>query len=492
MPPDIVRALFVNPCIEQDLEFFHLGTIAVASAVAATGRHQAEYVDFSFCWDTWRDHLARRIAAMQPDLVGISTFSPRMPHARRVAEAVRALRPAAIIAMGGHHATLDTHRLVRQPWVDLAVVGEADLTIVQLLDALESGEDLRTVPSLAWAEGDRVVETGLAPLPSPARLDALPFHDWTLWQQHPRAIWHCGFLPMIGVRGCPYRCAFCSSPAVADRLAGCGPFVRAGDPRRTAQHCAWQWERHHRHGLRHLMFYDQNFLLSQPWLEAFCDEYRALGMHERLPFSAYSRVDHITADKLDLVRSAGCYQLRLGIEAADPRIRNDLLGKRLDDALLRERIAMVHDAGIGTLGYFLMGLPGERPAQAAASFKLARELRLDRAVFLMFTPLAGMRIGGEAIGDGIDFATRHRATSFTDDGLTTEVSDIGRARLRALFYRANGHYLARGFLRNTRRRPWRFLSSLPGYLAVAHADGFTPVQAITQYIYHHDEAWRTA
>ncbi len=487
-----MRALFVNPCVERDLEFFHLGAISVASAVAATGRHRAEYVDFSFCWDDWRDHLARRIAAVQPDVVGISTFSPRMPHARQVAEAVRALHPTATIVMGGHHATLDTHRLVRKPWVDLAVVGEADHTIIALLDRLQDGGDLHTVPSLAWAEGDEVVETALAPLPSPEQLDTLPFHDWTLWQQHERAIWHSGFLPMIGVRGCPYRCAFCSSPAVADRLAGCGPFVRAADPRRTAQHCAWQWERHHRHGLRHLMFYDQNFLLSKPWLEAFCDEYRSLHMHERLPFSAYSRVDHITADKLALARSAGCYQLRLGIEAADPAIRNDLLGKKLDDGLLRERIAMVHRAGIGTLGYFLMGLPGERPAQAAASYRLARELHLDRAVFLMFTPLAGMQIGGDALGDRVDFAAREQATSFTDDGLTTDVSGIGRRRLKALFYRANAHYMAKGFLRNSRRQPRRFLRGLPHYLSEATADGFQPLQAVTQYIYHHDEAWRYA
>ena len=52
-----MRALIINPSIEKDYEFYHLGTIAVASVVNASERHQAQALDFSFRWEQWESYL---------------------------------------------------------------------------------------------------------------------------------------------------------------------------------------------------------------------------------------------------------------------------------------------------------------------------------------------------------------------------------------------------------------------------------------------------
>lgn len=485
-----MRALLVNPTIDRDLEMYHLGTAGVASYVNAVGRHRAEVVDFTFHWDRWEAYLHERLDRFRPHVIGISTVTPRMPSILRIARACKRWDPTVRVVLGGHHASLDTKGSVAQDCVDYAVVGEGEYVFEALLDALEEGRPVHDIPSLGWKDGGRFVENPLGPLPAGARLDALPFMDWTLWEQRERMLYHAAYLPIIGVRGCPYQCSFCSSPVLAKRLEDAGPFVRKRDAARVAEEAAYQFDRHAREGLRYLNFYDQNFLMHKSWLQEFVAAYRARGLHEKLPFSAYSRVDHITEEKLELARAAGCVQLRLGVEAGDPYVRNSLLNKELAQEELVAKLEMVRRSGIKTLGYFLVGTPGETPAQANASWRMARESGLDRAAFFYFTPLWNLQIMREA-GIEVNYLERDRSATFYQGGdLTEQASGIGRARLKFLFLRANGYFLARQVKRQATRQGLDFARAFPAYWRQARADGLDPKLAVSNYVYYRGDAWR--
>ena len=484
-----MRALLVNPTIDRDLELYHLGTAGIASFLNAVGRHRAEVVDFTFFWDRWEEYLVERLERLQPRVLGISTVTPRMPSVLKIARAAKKWNPKLIVVLGGHHASLDTKRTVAQDCVDYAIVGEGEYAFQALLDVLEDGGDLRSVPSLGFMEGGEYVETGLAPLPKGALLDDVPHNDWTLWEQHPRMIFHAGYLPIIGVRGCPYKCSFCSSPILAERLAEAGPFVRKRTAGRVVDEVVYQWDRHARHGLRYMNFYDQNFLMHRGWLEDFTRAYRATGLHAKLPFSAYSRVDHITEEKLELARSAGCVQLRLGIEAGDPTVRNTLLNKELDEETLREKLALIKKSGIKTLGYFLIGTPGETAAQADTTYTLARDSGLDRAAFFFFTPLWNLKIMEQA-GLSVNYLEREASATFYQGGeLTEEASGLSRAKLKALFFRANGYFLARQVKRQVALNGPKWLAGFPKYWREARRDNLDAKLAVSQYVYYHDDAW---
>jgi radical SAM superfamily enzyme YgiQ (UPF0313 family) len=417
-----------------------------------------------------------------------------MPSILRIARAAKALRPKLIIVLGGHHASLDTRGTVAQDVVDYAIVGEGEYTFQALMDALEDGarpDDLRAIPSLAWQEGGELVETALGPMPSGALLDEVPHNDWTLWEQHPRMIYHAGYVPMIGVRGCPYKCSFCSSPVLAERLESTGPFVRKRSATRVAQEALYQWERHRHQGLRYLSFYDQNFLMHRSWLEEFATEYRRLGLATKLPLSVYSRVDHLTEEKLDLARSAGVVQLRLGIEAGDPYVRNSLLNKELDEDVLREKLELVRKSGIKTLGYFLIGTPGETVEQAGRSWELARHGGLDRAAFFFFTPLWNLQVM-QGTGLEVNYLERDRSATFYQGGdLTEEASGLGRLELKALFLRANGYFLARQVKRQLQTQGRRWVTGLPRYWREGKKDGLDAKLILSQYVYYHGDAFFT-
>lgn len=490
-----MRAIIVNPTTDRDLELYHLGAAGVASFLNAGGRHQAEVVDFTFFWDHWISYFRERLERFRPHVIGISTVTPRMPSVRKIAQVAKVILPGVKVVLGGHHASLDTARTVKLPEVDFAVVGEGEYVFHALLDALEDGGGtaeparLRAIPSLAWAEGDDVVETALGPLPKGPKLDMLPPNDWRLWEQHGRMIYHAGFLPMIGVRGCPYKCSFCSSPILADRLEGTGPFVRKRDAAAVAEEAAVHWERHHHQGLRYINFYDQNFLMYRNWLEDFTRAYRALGMHTKLPFTAYSRVDHITDEKLALAASAGCFQLRLGIEAGDPEVRNQLLNKSLDQGVLYDKLKLIRKHGIKTLGYFLIGAPGETTTQANTSFRVARETGLDRAAFFFFTPLYDLPITRET--PQVDYLKRTESGGFYKGGdLTEQGTEIPPLRLKSLFFRSNGYYLAKTTLQQLRHQGPRWVARFPSYWKKAQEDGLDAKITLSQYVFYHGDAYQ--
>jgi len=486
----LMKMTIINPSFERDYDFYDLGTAAVATSINASDRHKASVLDFFFVWNEWEEHLREHLKRFKPEIIGLSTYSPRMHQALTVAKLCKEILPDVKVVMGGHHASLDTTETLKQDCVDFVVIGEADNTIVQLLDAIEEGSGSAgyyNVPFLAFKDEGKLVENPLGKLPTPKELDKIPFNDWTLWEHHEKAIYHTGYLPIIGVRGCPYKCSFCSSPIMAERLAGAGPFVRQKSAQRTAHEAAWQWERHKHQGLRYLMFYDQNFLISSKWLEEFCEEYRKLGMHEKLPFSCYSRLDHITKEKLEMARSAGCIQLRVGIESGNEEVRNKLLNKELTQDELIAKVKLLNDSKIGSLGYFIIGSKDESISQANESFTFAKKVKLKRAAFFFLTPLYNIPIQKDVKPN---FLEMDRSLGFGFfDGITSEISGVSKLMLILLFYRANGWFLLKNIFVQIRNQGLRFIWGFPRYYKKAKKDGFDFQQSVVQYTYYHGDSF---
>lgn len=484
-----MRATIISPIYVRDSDYYDLGTAAIATAISATKRHQASVIDFAFVWSQWEEHVKKHLLKFKPQLIGISTYSPKMPLVLNVARLCKEVLPGVKIVLGGHHASLDTLETLKQDCIDFVVVGEGENTILQLLDTIEDnpGKGYHNIPFLAFKEGDKFIENPLGKLPTAKELTEFPFNDWTLWEHHEKSIFHSGYLPVIGVRGCPYKCSFCSSPILAERLSGTGPFVRQKSALRTAQEVAWQWERHQKHGLRYIMFYDQNFLISAKWLEDFCTEYRRLGMHEKLPFSCYSRLDHLTKEKLDMAKAAGCIQLRVGIESGNQEVRDKLLNKELSQEMLIEKMKLLNDSGINSLGYFIIGNPKETYAQAYESFKVAKELKLNRAAFFFLTPLYNIPLQKDV---KVNFLEMDRSLGFAFPSTVTEgLSGFSKILLILLFYRANGWFLLKNLFTQLRKRGISFLLNFPGYYRIARSDGFDFEQSLLQYAYYHGDSF---
>ena len=132
------------------------------------------------------DDVAERVIAERPPYVGITLFTVGVWSAARIARKIKASSPDTTIIVGGPHiSSMAGETMARFREFDVAVVGEGEEPLRQLLNTLESGGDMSSVPSLVYMEGDTLRST--PELPINRALDHLPNPAWDLLPNFPHA-----------------------------------------------------------------------------------------------------------------------------------------------------------------------------------------------------------------------------------------------------------------------------------------------------------------
>jgi radical SAM superfamily enzyme YgiQ (UPF0313 family) len=279
-------------------------------------------------------------SAGRPDLIlvtGLMTY-----WASGVAETIGALRrvfPGVPVVLGGVYATLCPDHARERSGADRVVAGPGEKAVLDLAaEAAERRPDLRFDPD---------------------DLDTHPFPALDLQRRIP-------FAPLLTVRGCPYRCAYCAS----SRLA---PVRRRQTVRRVMAEIE-HW--HIRHGVRDFAFYDDALLVdpddhARPLFEAIAAAGHDLRLHT--PNALHIRC--IDAPLARAMRRAGMRTVRLGLETTDFHGRRNLDAKVTGEEFKRA-VACLREAGFsaGQLGaYLLVGLPGQSMAAVEAAVKVVRQ-----------------------------------------------------------------------------------------------------------------------
>lgn len=157
------------------------------------------------------EKAASLIAELKPGLIGISSlFSPYCSEVKALARAIKGCCDAPIVA-GGGHASACPKSLLSEPSIDMAIRGEGERPLVELIRTLLKGASLEGVPNLAFKD-DRGIR--LNPKAEPYPFEELPRPDLS---DLPKDAYLYDGAPMCMItstRGCPHRCAFCSSRTV--------------------------------------------------------------------------------------------------------------------------------------------------------------------------------------------------------------------------------------------------------------------------------------
>jgi radical SAM superfamily enzyme YgiQ (UPF0313 family) len=477
-----LRLLLVNPTIVPKREHLHLGVATVASFVRRHTAHEVRILDFMSHRRIWRRRLREVVAEYRPDVVGMYVSSPYFPAAREVAAEIKRLTRAPLVA-GGHHASLSPEEVLAVPHFDMLVSGEGEQALARLLDALSEGEPLDGVPGLWFREGGEIRSVPRAPLLEAAGFPPL---DWSLHDEETldANFYFWGILPVMASRGCPARCSFCSVTNI-QRLYPGERFLRFRDPRQVVTEIEADYERYRDRGLRVVFFYDLNFLVNVRWLREFTDEYRRRGLHRTLKWSAYTRPDHVTPEAAECLRDSGCVNLRIGIEAANPYMRNVMYDKRVSQADLEAALARIKQLGISVTGYFMAGGPGERPEWLLESLELARRHGIEYPVFLLYQPLAGSDILAHAaeVGSVLREDRENTAADFLHH-VSMRHQHIAGWQLVAFLLLTHALFGPRLVARQLRRSGWRYFAELAGYGVRALRRGFTPYGAFTYFTFY--------
>ena len=156
-------------------------------------------------------------------------------------------------------------------------------------------------------------------------------------------------------------------------------------------------------GVSNYFFTDDNFARNKHW-ETIFDGLIHLREVEHLPLGFMMQSDVLSyriPNFIEKARRAGCTQVFLGIESANPE-NLKAAGKRQNSLdAFRQLAAAWHGAGIATHAAYIVGFPHDTPASVRENLRfLTDELQVEQASFFMLGPIPGSRDHQHLVAEG--------------------------------------------------------------------------------------------
>lgn len=416
---------FLNPTALTALRpSLPLGLAYIAAAVRAAG-HEVAVID---AVGEAPDRIVRKgrvaqlglsveeiVARIAPDTQVVGIGAMFTYQWRVVAELIGALkrdRPDLLVVGGGEHFTGLPEESLRRSPVDLVVLGEGEETIVELLRrygawrAAHAGADPASgvaewaaeLPGTSFRRGDEVVHN--ARRDRVREIDAIPRPAWDLFdvsgyddRRLINGVRMGRTMPILATRGCPYRCAYCSSPNMWTTK-----WV-AREPKLVVDEIQDYVETF---GAKNFPFQDLTAILKRQWVVDFCNELIARKLDVTWQMPTGTRCEVVDAEVAALLRASGGLSLNFAPESGSEEVRKKV-SKQMTEASLFNAVQAAVDARLNTSVFFVLGFPRDTVADFRATLRWARRLARagveDLAVGFYF-PIPGTRFFKELEQDG--------------------------------------------------------------------------------------------
>jgi len=292
--------------------------------------------------------------------------------------------------VGGLHMELYPRETLAHEAIDIGVTGEGWHTFPELLNCLEGRGDLSRVRGICYREDGNYRVTPARPndltledVPFPAR-HLLPNECYTTVMSRAWPI-----TVMVSALGCPFNCAYCDIPS--DRYQS-----------RHASHVVDEMEECvRRFGIREIWFQDESFTINRQRVLDICSEIRRRNI--KVDWSIRTRPDLVDRETIKAMKEAGLVKIHFGIESGEPEILK-MLNRPIPIEVMKDAVRLAREEGLTTLGFFMVGLPGETEDSIRKTIRLALELNCDYIQVNKFTPCPPSTLYKETVKEtGVDY-----------------------------------------------------------------------------------------
>ena len=346
--------------------------IAYIAAVLETGGIEVKIIDAPAAEIDF-ETIRNEIKNYSPDIVAITSVTPTISSALKIAEISKKVCPRALTVLGGYHPTFTHNELLKNDYIDVVVLGEGEYTMLELVQAVNNGEDLRKVKGIVcknFKTPPREIIEDLDSIPFPAR-HLLPMDDYKIMNMK----FPIGTL--ISGRGCPYHCSFCASSAMH------GHKLRLRSSKNVVDEMEHLIEDHN---AEILAFMDDTFTLNKKRVYDICDDLKERKIDNY--WGCTARVDTISNDLLKKMKDAGCITLLLGVESADQQTLDEL-NKQTTINRIKKTFELTKKHGVRTIASVALGMPGDTRKSIENTIKFVKSLEPNYAIFSLATPYPG-------------------------------------------------------------------------------------------------------
>jgi len=368
----------VHPLVVQPLGILYL------AAAAREAGHSVDLLDAK-AEGLDLEAAVERVVKVTPHVVGISGFSNEWESFEQMGRLVKKRMPDTVLVGGGPYATSFPDEILERAPFDYLVLGEGEITFVELLDVIQRKESPDKVSGLVFRRDGQIKFTPARPLIED--LDSLPLPAYDLLKMDiysknitASPIGRRPNMTIMTSRGCPYRCIYCHN------LFGKRFRTRSVD--RVLEELDLLVKRY---SIKNFEICDDIFNLDRDRLMEICSRIAKEKLGVRLSFPTGLRGDWMDKEMIAALRKAGTVMIAYAVESASPRIQN-LIRKNLNLEKISETIEETVRQGIFTHAFFMLGFPTETEIEMKMTADFAARSRLHTASFFIVTPFKGTEL----------------------------------------------------------------------------------------------------
>lgn len=412
-----MKICLVYPLVSRDqnkkyeLPFPPLGVAYLAGYLRKSG-HSVTIIDRNillarcgYDFETLDRKTLCVIKDQDPQVIGFSASTPLMYDVQYFSSIVKNIFPSKKLLIGGPHPTVEPEDTLKKcPSIDIAVRGEGEQTLMELLENLDSPQDVK---GISYRFGNDIIsnpERGLIrnldDLPFPARdLLDMKFYCQPMFARGLKV----HFTTMFTARGCPYRCYFCAGPQM---FQGKVRFNSASYVISEIEHIMSNFK------VDVIYFAEDEFLSDKKRAFEICEALINKKIYRKVKWIAQIRPEprNVNSSLLKILKKAGCIQIEYGFESGSQK-ELDRMNKKTMAAGYYEVAELTKKAGLRYQANLILKYPGQTEEDFALTKKFISDVKPDFVQTNMFWPLPGTQSYKDLAAKGYDIAWKDTETS---------------------------------------------------------------------------------
>jgi radical SAM superfamily enzyme YgiQ (UPF0313 family) len=302
------------------------------------------------------DILREQIEKHQIDILCTGTMSWYWDKVDEILNLSKKIKPEITTIVGNAIVISDPQLAMENLPIDIAVLGEGELTMADLAEVLSVGGDLEQVKGICFFRDGSLTTT--PPRPVIENLDSLPFPDYEglgfkEWSETASKSGGMDILAgqgktvyaeIIGSRSCPFSCTFCYHHL--------GQRYRQRSLDNIFKEIEFLIDRYR---INSLYFLDELFSANHQRMRQFAEkikDYKIQGWGGSL------RVNDVNLEIMKLLKESGLKLVSYGIENINDEILVSM-NKRITKAEIENALTLTREAGIFCNGNVIFGDPAE-------------------------------------------------------------------------------------------------------------------------------------
>ncbi|WP_432662683.1 radical SAM protein [Wukongibacter baidiensis] len=413
------------------ISWFPQGVAYLASACRNAGHEVKIYNQDVYHWPD--EHLTEYLDNEKFDVVGVSVIAGYYQYRKlfKLADAINKSKNRPFFMIGGHGPAPEPEFFLKKTGADVVGIGEGEITVVELLDALENRKSLHTVNGIAYLENGKLVKTperelieNIDDIDFPA-YDLFPMDHYTLLRMpHINADERC--VPILSGRGCTFKCNFCF------RL---DKGFRPRSPENIIEEIKLLKKNYN---VSYIAFSDELLMSSVERTMELCE--KIIEANLNIKWDCNGRLNYAKPEVLEMMKKAGCVFINYGIESMDEQALKNM-NKALTTKQIVEGIENTLKSGISPGYNIIFGNIGEtkKSLELGVEFLLKYDDHSQLRTIRPVTPYPGSPLYYYAIEKGLlkDCEDFYENKHLNSDLLAVNFTDMSDEEFHRALYDAN-------------------------------------------------------